>query len=64
MRLCFWSLASRVSVLGRAVLGLRFFSVLGREPCVLDSTSANGLINLFRPGKILQSMARGEIGCE
>ena len=35
----FLSLASRASVLGRAVLGLGFFSVLGLEPCVLDSTS-------------------------
>ena len=39
------SLASRGSVLGRAVLGLglRFFCVLvlGLEPCVLDSTSDN-----------------------
>ena len=42
----FMSLASRVSVLGRAVLGLGlgfFFCVLGLglglEPCVLDSTS-------------------------
>ena len=38
----FLSLASRVSVLGKAVLGLGlgFFCVLGLEPCVLDSTSA------------------------
>ena len=40
----FLSLASRVSVLGMAVLGLGlgFFCVLGLglEPCVLDSTSA------------------------
>ena len=38
----FLSLASRVSVLGTAVLnlGLGFFCVLGLEPCVLDSTSA------------------------
>ena len=37
----FLSLASRVSVLGKAVLGLGFFCVigLGLEPCVLDSTS-------------------------
>ena len=36
------SLASRGSVLGKAVLGLGFFCVLGigLEPCVLDSTSA------------------------
>ena len=33
------SLASRVSVLGKAVLGLVFFCVLGLEPCVLYSTS-------------------------
>ena len=43
MRLCPWSLASRVSVLGKAVLGLGlgFFFVLGLglEPSVLDSTS-------------------------
>ena len=43
LRLCPWflALASRVSVLGRAVLGLGFFCVLGLglEPCVLDSTS-------------------------
>ena len=43
LRLCPWSLAlaSRVSVLGKAVLGLVFFCVLGLglEPCVLDSTS-------------------------
>ena len=38
----FLSLASRRSVLGKAVLGLGlgFFCVLGLEPCVLDSTSA------------------------
>ena len=38
----FLSLASRVSVLGKVVLGLglEFFCVLGLEPCVLDSTSA------------------------
>ena len=37
----FLSLASRGSVLGKAVLGLglEFFCVLGLEPCVLDSTS-------------------------
>ena len=37
----FLSLASIVSVLGKAVLGLGlgFFCVLGLEPCVLDSTS-------------------------
>ena len=37
----FLSLASRVSVLGKAVLGLGFFCVLGLglEPWVLDSTS-------------------------
>ena len=35
----FLSLASRVSVLGKAVLGLGFFCVLGLGPCVLDSTS-------------------------
>ena len=33
------SLASRGSVIGRAVLGFEFFCVLGLEPCVLDSTS-------------------------
>ena len=44
----FLSLASRVSVLGKAVLdlGLGFFCVLGLglglEPCVLDSTSGYG----------------------
>ena len=53
LRLCPWpwpraflSLASRVSVLGKAVLGLGlgFFCVLGLglEPCVLDSTSDSG----------------------
>ena len=37
----FLSLASRVSVLRKAVLGLGlgFFCVLGLEPCVLDSPS-------------------------
>ena len=44
LRLCPWSLAlaSRGSVLGKVVLGLGFFCVLGLglEPCVLDSTSA------------------------
>ena len=35
----FLFLASRGSVLGRAVLGLGFFCVLGLQPCVLDSTS-------------------------
>ena len=39
----FLSLASRGSVLGKAVLGLGFFCVLGLEPSVLDSTSAIGL---------------------
>ena len=44
LRLCPWpqaflSLAWRGSVLGRAVLGLGFFCVLGPEPCVLVSTS-------------------------
>ena len=37
----FLSLASRGSVLGKAVLGLEFFCVLGLEPSVLDSTSVN-----------------------
>ena len=39
----FLPLALRVSVLGKAVLGLGlgFFCVLGLEPCVLDSTSAD-----------------------
>ena len=39
----FLSLASRVSVPGKAVLGLGlgFFCVLGLKPCVLDSTSEN-----------------------
>ena len=46
----FLSLASRGSVLGRAVLGLGlgFFFVLGLEPCVLDSTSATSVIILER----------------
>ena len=46
LRLCPWPwpraflfLASRGSVLGKAVLGLGVFCVLGLEPCVLDSTS-------------------------
>ena len=44
LRLCPWpraflSLASRRSVLGRAVPGLGFFCALGLEPCVLDFTS-------------------------
>ena len=50
LRLCPWpwpraflSLASRGSVLGRAVLGL--------EPCVLDSSSANSLENCGFGGK-------------
>ena len=47
----FLSLASRVSVLGKAVLGLGFFCVLGLglglEPCVLDSTSGNLHFFLF-----------------
>ena len=39
----FLCLASRVSVLGKAILGLGlgFFCVLGLEPCVLDSTSGS-----------------------
>ena len=39
----FLSLASRVSVLGKAVLGLRFFLCPWPwpQPCVLDSTSDN-----------------------
>ena len=45
LRLCPWpraflSLASRVSVLGKAVLGL------GLEPCVLDSTSDDETLHL------------------
>ena len=36
----FVSLASRGSVLEKAVLGLGFFCILGLELCVLDSTSA------------------------
>ena len=43
----FLFLASRVSVLGKAVLGLGFFCVLGLEPCVLDSTSALNQFNGF-----------------
>ena len=56
LRLCSWSLASSIpvlglrgSVLGRAVvgLGLGFFCVLGLglEPCVLDSTSAGHVVS-------------------
>ena len=50
----FLSLALRGSVLGKAVLGLGFFCVLGLglEPCVLDSTSAFFEIawkNFWRP---------------
>ena len=47
----FLSLASRGSVLGKAVLGLEFFCVLGREPCVLDSTSdqKEALVRQFNP---------------
>ena len=58
MRLCPWtrsflSLASRGSVLGRAVLGLGFFCALslglGLEPCVLDSTSGmNYCVSSYR----------------
>ena len=52
----FLSLASRVSVLRKAVLGLGlgFFCVLGLEPCVLDSTSAwNGKLGCgFWPSEI------------
>ena len=46
------SLASRGSVLGKAVLGLGlvFFCVLGLEPCVLDSSSDN--YNVFKVGKL------------
>ena len=42
------SLASRGSVLGKAVLGLglEFFCVQGLEPCVLEPTSANFTIAL------------------
>ena len=52
----FLSLASSVSVLGRAVLGLGFeffFFVLclGLEPCVLDSTSGRYLNFAFHRGK-------------
>ena len=45
----FLSLASRVSVLGKAVLGLGFFCVLGLglEPCVLDSTSVRYDFHVF-----------------
>ena len=57
LRLCPWPwpraflfLVSRVSVLGKAVLGLGlvFFCVLGLglDPCVLDSTSANFALTL------------------
>ena len=56
----FLSLASRVSVLGKAVLGLGlglgFFCVLGFgpgfEPCVLDSTSGGELIHPDYPKEI------------
>ena len=46
----FLSLASRVSVLGKAVLGLGlgFFCVLGLESCVLDSTSGFQLSDTSR----------------
>ena len=55
----FLSLASRVSVLGKAVLGLGlglgFFCVLGLglEPCVLDSTSAKYFRKKISSGKCL-----------
>ena len=61
MRLCPWpraflSLASGVSVLGKAVLGLGFFLCPWPwpEPCVLDSTSDNYyLLMLVHITKIL-----------
>ena len=45
----FLSLTLRGSVLGRAVLGLGFFCVLGHafEPCVLDSTSGGYFMYRF-----------------
>ena len=41
LRLSPLPLASRGPVLGRAVLGLGLFCVLGLKPCVLDSTFVN-----------------------
>ena len=59
----FLSLASRVSALGKAVLGLRlgFFCVLGLglEPCVLDSTSAN-MVFFFSENKRTHQQASFE----
>ena len=43
----FLSLASRVSLLGKAVLGLKFFCVLVLESCVLDSISDKHFIYIF-----------------
>ena len=53
LRLCPWFLASRGSVLGKAVLGLGFFCVLGLglEPCVLDSTT-DAYKPCYCPGRI------------
>ena len=65
LRLCPWSLslassipslASRVSVLEKAVLGLAsdFFCVLGLEPCVLDSTSVVNKLSRFFANQALR----------
>ena len=60
------SLASRVSVLGKAVLGigLGFFCVFGLEPCVLDSTSDNclNLIPMQQNCRFLEVISRNLVG--
>ena len=62
----FLSLASRGSVLGKAVLGLGlgFFCVLGYEPCVLDSTSGitvSGLWLVSRVGSFAKTKSHVDV---
>ena len=54
----FQTLASRGSVLGRAVLGLGFFRFLGLglEPCVLDSTFGIDARQFYRTGQLVERL--------
>ena len=59
LRLCPWSLASSIPVL---VLGLRFFCVLGLEPCILHSTSDNN--NTATSSLCVLCSRRGIVDCD
>ena len=52
------SLASIGSVLGKAVLGLEFFCVLGLESFVLDSTFVNVIFNFYLPVRAKLNLQR------